>query len=252
MNKVGFELINDSWLSSVTRKQCFSLSSEKFTKEHMKTIIEELNNNTFCTVKIEAGREDEVAILIELGFRLIETSLNFNKNLGVKSKGKEDRAKESSIEYIRKQERKRAVEIIKISGNSFNHSRFFRDKHIKRKVQTIIKEEWVASYFKGERGTNLIVINENERIVGFVLLCEKFNGSNTTTGIIDLIAVKSNSRGKGYGRSLIESAEFLGHKSGWTEIEIGTQTTNLPAMRLYNRCGYILDGSAYTLHYGTL
>lgn len=90
------------------------------------------------------------------------------------------------------------------------------------------------------------------QIIGFNALLayenEQTPYGNKTLGIVDLVAVDKDYRGKGIGTSLVaKSAEWLSQN---TEVaDVGTESVNYPAFAVYQKCGFRPRKIDYTFHF---
>lgn len=85
----------------------------------------------------------------------------------------------------------------------------------------------------------------DHQIIGFIALSVAWNGFAQ----IDGVAVDSRARGKHVGSRLVKTAIEWTRKSGSAGLKAETQTLNVPACRLYRRCGFELGGFD-RFHYG--
>lgn len=100
--------------------------------------------------------------------------------------------------------------------------------------------------FLAERLTNgdsvIILAEEAGAILGFTQLYPFFSSTlcRRLWLLNDLFTVEA-ARGRGVGRGLMEAAREHAIATGATGIELATAHTNLPAQRLYESLGYIMD-----------
>ena len=87
----------------------------------------------------------------------------------------------------------------------------------------------------------MIVSTANNRPVAFLLLLLPKKHS-----VIDLIAVSKEHRKKGLSKQMISYA--MRELSDWNRWLVGTQSTNVPSVRLYESLGFQPMGSQYVLH----
>ncbi|MBD8613570.1 GNAT family N-acetyltransferase [Pseudomonas putida] len=80
-----------------------------------------------------------------------------------------------------------------------------------------------------------------ERAVGHVVVSRHWNN----LAYVDELAVDVSARGLGVARALLDVAQFWAVKQGLPGIMLETQNNNLPACRLYERCGFRLGGIDY-------
>lgn len=85
--------------------------------------------------------------------------------------------------------------------------------------------------------TELVYITENNSQVGSLLLVYTEGGAS-----IYSVEVLPTHRGKGYGKSLVESAIQKCQMNGCRFIELNTETDNTVANNLYNSLGFELLG----------
>jgi len=128
-----------------------------------------------------------------------------------------------------------------IAQKNFSHDRFHQDPNIDNSLADEVKRQWAGNFFSGKRGNAMIVATANNRPVAFLLLLLPQKHS-----VIDLIAVSKNHRKKGLGLQMINYA--LQNFSGNNRWIVGTQSTNIASIRLYERLGFQTMGSQYVLH----
>jgi ribosomal protein S18 acetylase RimI-like enzyme len=129
-----------------------------------------------------------------------------------------------------------------LAGRVFRWSRFHRDPRIPRSVADRIKAQWVRGFFAGTRGSALSVAVRRGQVVGFLLALEPEPG----LCVIDLIGVEQAERGCGLAVLLTEHARRRG--AGIERMRVGTQLSNLPALRAYLRMGFQIVASHQVLH----
>ena len=73
----------------------------------------------------------------------------------------------------------------------------------------------------------------------------KVNGleSGDNIGWISMLAVEPAFQRKGVGTYAVSYAGFFLHNMGKTTVKIHTTADNIPAQKLYEKCGYILSGN---------
>ena len=128
--------------------------------------------------------------------------------------------------------------------NNLN-SRFLIDKSVSKKFKEKYRSEWVKNFFRKKRGDYLLVVEQNEKILGFMLILKKKNYLT-----IDLIATSKKYRKRGVATSLINytNNNIMGKKD---KIIAGTQINNLVAIKMYKKLGFIkkkVETFCYHLH----
>ncbi|MGW6918659.1 N-acetyltransferase family protein [Kitasatospora sp. NPDC054939] len=83
-----------------------------------------------------------------------------------------------------------------------------------------------------------------ERIVGYVRVVPPTPlASNRHVRQIQGLAVDASVRGRGVGRALVEAGCTAARASGARRITLRVLGHNAPARRLYERCGFVVEGS---------
>jgi dTDP-4-amino-4,6-dideoxy-D-galactose acyltransferase len=67
-------------------------------------------------------------------------------------------------------------------------------------------------------------------------------------GSIGLIAVDERARGRGLGRTLVESSLAFFHDHGMERALVVTQGRNIASQRLYQRCGFVTESVRFWFH----
>jgi diamine N-acetyltransferase len=80
----------------------------------------------------------------------------------------------------------------------------------------------------------IIVIQKNNRIIGFISLCVKENN----VGWIDQIGIDKNHRNKGYATILMNRAIQELQQKNVSSINLYVVKSNMPAQKLYQKLGF--------------
>jgi dTDP-4-amino-4,6-dideoxy-D-galactose acyltransferase len=127
---------------------------------------------------------------------------------------------------------------------SGEYSRFTVDPKFSYREFASLYRTWMQKSISGELADDILVITHENEIAGMVTLSEK-----DQVGSIGLIAVDANFRGKKYGQQLVYDALrwFLG--KGCRAAQVVTQGDNLPACKLYKKCGYDVLSTTFYYHF---
>jgi ribosomal protein S18 acetylase RimI-like enzyme len=138
-----------------------------------------------------------------------------------------------------------AVEIEEIAARCFTFSRFHLDPAIGRERANEIKRQWAANACRG-RASVVYVAREQGRVAGFLAVLVN-NAKGKKDAIIDLVGVDAAYRGRGAGLAM--SRMFV---EQWRDradrLLVGTQISNIPALRLYQSIGFRAAETSYVLH----
>jgi len=173
----------------------------------------------FCYAKVPVQDVQRSQALASAGFLLVETLVTYQKQPS------KDGVIDPRLREARVGDSKRVQEI---AGGAFRFSRFHVDAGFGPPIANRIKAAWAGNYFQGQRGHRMLVAEEQGSLAGFILLVE---GPKVTA--VDLIAVDPAFQGRGLGAALLLAAETKGRR-----MTAGTQKTNLPSCRMYEKCGY--------------
>jgi RimJ/RimL family protein N-acetyltransferase len=190
--------------------------------------------------RIPADRVGTVAQFTDIGFRLVDVTMTFEREPGpFRDAG--DPACTVRPASLRDRDR-----VLGIAGSCFVHSRFHADPLLPGASADAVKRAWVANYFTGGRGEALFVAERGGEPIGFLALMATGRPGERTR-IIDLIGVDRKFQGRGAGTAMV--GFFIRDSAGrYTRLRAGTQVANLPSLRLYGKCGFQITGAAYVLH----
>ena len=192
---------------------------------HVKEIVEECRSRGFeyAISQVELQNVGLINEMLKEGFNIRGFPITLKKDIKVKQKT--DRS-------IRKYQENDLVELKKISARAFTNAHWYNDKRLKKEDVNKIYLKWVENSCHG-RAEAVFVWGKKGNILGYVA-CNKKNNC----GVIDLIAVSKNSRGKGVGKLLVNAACSYFNKIGLKSVEVKTEAANIPALNLYTECGF--------------
>lgn len=134
--------------------------------------------------------------------------------------------------------------VIKIANENFMYDRFHCDPNISSQIASEIKGKWVDNFFKGKRGDKCFVILTNKiEAKGFLLTIIRQNEV-----VIDLIAVDQRFQKEGVAGKLIKGMMSY-YKQEYLIYSVGTQVSNIPSIKLYEKCGFSAVEYGLVWHY---
>ena len=221
----------DAWLSRVTGMACFSMSAP--APGELPSFAP-ASGPAFFFTKVPVA---DVALLnayARQGLRVVDVNLVLERSgpdvpVGV----------EPGVRVATPAEAEAAVGI---AGRCFRQSRFHLDPEFPEGMGDRIKGEWVRSYARGTRGSELLVASGPSGPAGFLAVLEQPDAA-----CIDLVGVEPSAQGKGTGRRLVE--EFARRwlpRAG--RLRVGTQAANTGSLRLYEGCGFRMAQASYVMH----
>ncbi|MFG1815741.1 GNAT family N-acetyltransferase [Kribbella sp. NPDC049174] len=106
-------------------------------------------------------------------------------------------------------------------------------------------QEHIRDSFFARSGPEAHLVAEHDgQVVGYLRLQDKYTfpeGAGVLT--INGLAVAQEARGQGVAAALLEAAEAEGKRRGARKISLHVHGTNTVARRLYERHGYIIEGT---------
>lgn len=186
-----------------------------------------------CYIFSRNGTQETTSFLLSAGAVLYDHKVTFRKTLSENAAAQPD----PRVRELRNSSRE-AVELAVSSGI---HSRFYLDPHFRPK-QPALYERWIANCFERENGKVFGISQDG------VLAAVAGVTVSDGTGHLELIAVHSDFRRRGFARTLIQAAENFYLASGAATAEVVTQLDNAPACATYRACGYKQKDSADVWH----
>ncbi|EXU74661.1 dTDP-4-amino-4,6-dideoxy-D-galactose acyltransferase [Erwinia mallotivora] len=185
-------------------------------------------------VKVLSQQTAELDALHQLGFRLVEGEAELVLGIGTGGRPEGIRiAKKEHIEPLRE-----------AASGAFAHSRF-RQPWYQPGDSSRFYAQWVENAVLGSFDHQcLLAVSEQGDLQGFVSLRELSDGSAR----IGLLATLPEAQGLGVGQRMVAAAVDWCRARRLTRLHVATQLGNLPALRLYLRCGGVIERTAYWLY----
>lgn len=232
-------IICDEWLKSIFGYEVYRVAvDDSLASGDGKEMIEDIQrcNPVFIYAKTPVNALNQVLFLEDIGFRLVDTNILFDKAVS------ENHVFKGNC-TVRFEEPSDKSQVVSLANESFEFSRFHLDPFVSNDLANKVKGQWAGNFFTGDRGDRMIVATINKKVVGFLQILFDKN-SNL---VIDLIAVDLNVRNKGIATDMIKYAEI--NCSDRERILVGTQIANAASMKLYEKCGFMIAKASYIFHY---
>lgn len=184
--------------------------------------------------KVLSQQTAELDALTSLGFRLVEGEADFV--LGVSSASRPEGIRIARKEHI--------PALRDAASEAFAHSRF-RMPWYQPGDSGRFYAQWIENAVLGAFDHQcLLAVDAQGTLQGFVSLRELPDGSAR----IGLLATLPEAQGLGVGQRMIEAASDWCRARRLTRLHVATQLGNLPALRLYHRCGGVIERTAWWLY----
>ena len=248
MSNVPFDLVSDPFLSELLSHPVFQLKLEGSGPTPWKAP----QGQAMIWSKVRTRDHRGVHWLEDQGFHLVDSNVQFQLSTRLEGSANNDKhshsmtpiSKPQSEVQIRLARATDEKEIVRIAGDSFELSRFHTDPFFPTHVARLIKEAWVANFFKGLRGQAMIIAEIDNQTAGFI---QVLLDSSRSLATIDLIATSAQFRKRGVATSMIRW--MIDHYSStFSHVLVGTQLQNSPSLQLYEKLGFRISETFYVFH----
>ena len=128
------------------------------------------------------------------------------------------------------------------------YSRFYVDPNFVNQEYELLYLEWINKSVAKIMAFDTLIYSIKNRIAGFITLSKK----TETLADIGLLAVNRDFRGQGIASQLINAAIKTASSAGFREIQVVTQSTNLPASSLYTKANFEITDITNIYHHWNL
>ena len=177
------------------------------------------------------------------GFYLTDTGVTLARVPGPISE-----TKEVTPELTWAQQAGDPAEIARIFNSLFFDGRFYHDPRIPEETADRLWETAIYNQVRGEADRILFLLSAG-RPIGLASIKDTDAGPDRTekVGRLFIFGLLPSHRGRGLGKPLL--AELLRRiQDQYQRLEVGTSTYNLPALRVYQFLGFVLQGFHASLH----
>ena len=135
--------------------------------------------------------------------------------------------------------------LVAITRDSFSVTRFFADPFLDNEKVSDMYQIWIRKSVTTDFADRVLVLEVNGESVGFAT-CHLDRHLNE--GKIALAALAASTRGKGYTQVLILHALEWFRDQGMERVNVPTQGSNIAALRMYQRCGFVTRSTELWFH----
>lgn len=141
-------------------------------------------------------------------------------------------------------------QVKELARSAFALSRWHSDQRIPNAVADDVFSSWAEGCCLDDAGHFTFVAEEADTIMGFISIkldagVESVLG--VKIGVIELIATAKEARRSGVGTALLAASLTWFRDQRAAGVQVGTQSINTAACCLYERCGFSLAASSYSL-----
>ena len=175
------------------------------------------------------------------GFHLIDIRTNFSRGSGWPSG---DHQPTSRPLLVRDSHAEDVPVLRSITRDCYHDTRFYRDANFPRDRCRALYETWIERSCEGYADV-VLVAEAAQMPVGYVSCHLQ---GRPLSGTIGLVGVSTQVRDAGIGQTLVRRALEWFSLQGAERVSVVTQGRNLPAQRLYERCGFLLQSEQAWYH----
>lgn len=135
-------------------------------------------------------------------------------------------------------------ELLLLALQSGEYSRFKIDRHFIHGEYKKLYKEWIEKSLHGTIAKDVLVYQENKKILGIITIGEKNERCD-----IGLFAVDEKSRGKSIGRKLMQATLMKAKELDYSLIQVVTQKDNTIACSFYEKMGFKQESIQNVYHF---
>ncbi len=197
--------------------------------------------------RADADDQSTMRILEQSRFEIIDGIQTFSLRLPANLNGWHD---SDSKPETRLFEESDLVQVLEIARSSYIFDRFHADDVIANATADRINEEWLANSCKGNAADAVLVSVNGPLVLGYATCKidrETREGLGVSFGTIVMVATAGSARNQGVGKACTAAAIRWFQNQNVDVVLVGTQLRNIPAARLYEKCGFRTISNTVTL-----
>lgn len=231
----------------------YLVASDSYAEQHetktalLGEVIEQARERGIkhLSARLDAGDLSGLHALEEAGFITVDSILTFARDL----KANPPIALPAAYR-IRFATSEDTPAVAALAREAYSYDRFHADPAIDDESADELHAAWLSNSCAGTAADAVVIAEDEEGLLGYVTCklqrdTQKFLGR--MVGTIVLVATAESARGRGVGHAITMAALCWFQEQGASIVEVGTQLRNIPASRLYQRCGFSLVGSSISL-----
>lgn len=229
-----------TWDSDFFGFKIGSVSTNNLSEEQLTEILNSARNQDFKLIYFFASPQDENSnkTLADRGAVLVDQKIIYEMDI-TNFSGQSDAREIESVTMVDDMD-----SLMSLGLQSGEYSRFktdpnFTDEQFKRFYST-----WLTKSLHREIANEFLVHLDGSNINGFITGVVK-----GTIGVIGLIAVDEQSRGKSIGKKLIHHMCSFFRKNNISMVDVATQLQNVNACKFYTKIGFKEKSITNIYHY---
>jgi dTDP-4-amino-4,6-dideoxy-D-galactose acyltransferase len=196
------------------------------------------DRESLACVYLLAEANDTAAVRLagDFGWRMVDVraTLEAEKLMVSESHAPVRLARAEDLPYLKR-----------LAISSHRDSRFYTDGGFPTSACDRLFEVWIERSVLDRGFAGAVFVPELDGKPAGYITCAVKNG----VGEIGLLAVDPNARRRGVGTGLLQQATNWFSEQGAGRISVVTQGSNVPALRMYERCGYMIESIQLWFHW---
>jgi len=224
------------WDSAFFGKRIAQVEGQRLDTSRLEAIRRWCEDNEIACLYLLADSDhaETVRLAEDGGFRLVDIRCTLIRELSVPTS---DEAPAQATAHMREARQQDLPAIRAIARKGYSFTRFYYDGHFPAEKCAGLYEAWIENSLRGY--SNAVFVAENEgRIAGYITCNLPRRSENSRIG---LVGIASWARQQGIGRALVGHALIWFRQQQSPRVEVVTQGRNIPALRLYQRSGFLVD-----------
>lgn len=204
-----------------------------------------VRNVRHVSIRVDASDLSGLHVVEKAGFITVDSLLTFAIDLS-----KHHRGVPETDFRIRLATAADADTAAALARDAYVYDRFHSDPSISSTLANELHATWIHNSCTGKAADAVLLAEDQSGLLGFVtcsLKREMTLRTSRMSGTIVLVATAAGAGGRGVGYATTMAALLWFRWQGCEHITVGTQLRNIPAARLYQRCGFSLVGSSISL-----
>lgn len=213
------------------------------TLDALKAAIDSVRRNDVRLAYLQTGKNRIAGDAAALGGLLVSERITFSRSVPRELIPQVQNAS-AAIRVESWRATTATAELIQLARDAGHYSRFRVDPNIPRDVFERIYDAWITNSVNRTIADEVMVVLDGSSVSGLVTVAVKDGRAD-----IGLLAVRTQARGRGLGKSLVAAALDWAARHDINEAQVVTQGANAKACRLYESCGYAVERAEHVFHF---
>ncbi|MBN1256777.1 MAG: GNAT family N-acetyltransferase [Planctomycetes bacterium] len=217
------------------------LESDVITPESMDTVRQWCQSENIACLYFLANPDnaESIRLAFDEGFRWVDSRVTLSLKLPHPQITNKD------LNGVMRIADKNDIDQLKaIARVSHKNTRFYRDGKFDLKRCDQMYEIWIEKNVLNQEDV-VYVCDSEQGLCGYITCLFKDAGRY---GQMGLLAVTGNTQGRGYGKALVQQTISCFTERGCEEVKVVTQDHNITALRLYEKCGFLMESCEIWFH----